>query len=217
VKCTSSHFYPTKEKCGLAAQVCSHLSVVRALLCCQRSGGQQTPMDLQFIPTFSQIKASLCSFPALHAALQGGAALCTSLSPKQCSSSAVWSKPDLLSSKESPAFCCGGVSFVWKPDTYLPSNNLLSCLSVYLFIFLMLDDLQEQQQPVVWKPCFSFSKHWRWSSELLSNMGKQTAWKGSIVYILGCYFLNPISLRWMEFLLISNLASSSLCTFCTSR
>lgn len=71
------------------------------------------------------------------------------------SSSAALCKLDLLSSEESlePAFCCGGVPFDWRPDIYLPSNNFLSHPSAYLFIFLMLNDLQEHKQPVVWKPC----------------------------------------------------------------
>lgn len=104
------------------------------------AGSQRFAIHPQLFPN----KSFSLFLPSPPAAQQGGAALCNPLSPKQCSSS-VWSKPDLLSSKESPAFCCGGVlPFVWKPDAYFPSNNLLSCLSVYLFIFLMLDDLQEQ-------------------------------------------------------------------------
>ena len=50
------------------------------------------------------------------------------------------------------SLCCVVVSFVWRPDIFLPSNNFLSHPSTYLFTFLMFNDLQDHKQPVVWKP-----------------------------------------------------------------
>lgn len=86
------------------------------------------------------------------------------------SSFAAWCKLDLLSSEESlePEFCRGVVSFVWRPEIYLPANI---CPLIYLsFSCLMIC----KSISSLWfgNHATISERHQRWSSELLSNMDK---------------------------------------------